>query len=137
MGFDNNPTITELQVEYSVEFRGGEYDGLKFHFMNPPPPYEWVLRDIKMAKPLRHTEYCYKQEGLFVLRRPGPDEDPCFIEWDSGFIDDSLPCLHIHTLLPLTAEEMREVYPEVLVWHGREECGVVIVHAVYDLLNSP
>uniref|UniRef100_A0A6M3JG73 Uncharacterized protein n=1 Tax=viral metagenome TaxID=1070528 RepID=A0A6M3JG73_9ZZZZ len=127
-----NPEITELEVEYNTELRGGEYDGLKFHFMKEPP-FEWVLRDIKIQKPLRHTEYCYRLTGIFVQRRPEPDEEPCYVEWDSGFLDDSLPCTHIHNLLPIPVEELREVYPEILVWNGNEGRGVVIVHAFYDL----
>jgi len=137
MTYDANPVITELEVEYNVEFNGGEYDGLKFHFLNPEPPYEWVLSDIRASgKRIRRAECRYRQEGIYVLRKPSPDDEPSAVEWSCGFMDDSLPCTHIHTLLPLHVDEIREVYPEVLVWHNREECGLVVLHATYYLATE-
>ena len=136
---DKNPTITGLEVEYNIELRGGEYDGFKFHVLHEPP-WEMVLRDMKIRDGMEigTTEYCYRQVGIFINRCPGPDEKPEGIEWDAGLVDDldHLPCNHIHTLLPLPVLELREVYPEVLIWHGREEYGVVCLHVPYDLMPT-
>ena len=112
-------------VEYNVELVGGEYDGLKFHFRQDPP-YEWVLRDVKVGgKKIRRTESVYRQQGVYVKYRLDLDDEFRYEELDD--------LTHIEGLLPLPLDELREFYPEMLMWFGREVHGVLVVHVPYSL----